>query len=72
MLRRARCAPGRSSHKNEWTIAETVYTILDDGSVWRWNFTYGIGTILGYWLGGLIVGLVVGIVISLAIWRMGQ
>jgi hypothetical protein len=55
-------------YTNEWTIIETVYTVLDDGSVWHWNFTYGIGTVLSYWLGGLMAGLVVGIFISIGVW----
>jgi hypothetical protein len=53
----------------EWAIVETVYTTLEDGSVWQWNFTYGIGTIIAYWLGGLSGGLAVGIMISIWFWR---
>jgi hypothetical protein len=56
---------------NEWAIDETVYTILEDGSVWKWDFTYGFGTIFAYWIGGLIFGLIVGILISIGVWRRG-
>jgi hypothetical protein len=56
-------------YTSEWAISETVYTVLEDGSVWQWNFTYSIGTIIAYWIGGLIFGLAVGIVISIYIWR---
>ena len=56
-------------YTHEWAIVETVYTVLEDGSVWQWKFTYGIGTIITYWIGGLILGLAVGIMISIYVWR---
>lgn len=55
----------------EWVVDETVYTILEDGSVWKWSFTYGFGTFFIYWIGGLIFGLIVGILLSIYIWRRG-
>jgi len=58
--------------QNEWTIVENVYTILDDGSVWQWKFTYGIGNVLIYWVGGLFLGLVTGIIISIAVWWLDR
>jgi hypothetical protein len=57
---------------NEWAIEETVYTVLEDGSVWKWDFTYGFNTILKYWIGGLIFGLIVGILLSIYVWRSGR
>ncbi|MBN1538189.1 MAG: hypothetical protein JW908_15735 [Anaerolineales bacterium] len=54
---------------SEWAIDETVYSVLEDGSVWKWHFTYSIGTIISYWFGGLIFGLIVGIMISVRVWR---
>jgi len=59
----------RLNYTTEWAIQEIVYTVLEDGSVWQWNFTYGIGIIITYWIGGLIVGLAVGIMISIYVWR---
>jgi hypothetical protein len=56
--------------QNEWAIVENVYVILDNGSVWQWNFTYGIGNALIYLVGGLFWGLIVGIVISIVFWRL--
>ena len=53
---------------NEWNISETVYTVLEDGSVWHWSFTYGMSTMLGYLFGGLLIGLVTGIAISVWFW----
>jgi hypothetical protein len=53
---------------NEWNISEKVYTVLDDGSVWHWSFTYGMSTVLGYLFGGILIGLVVGIAISILVW----
>jgi len=54
---------------HEWGINETVYSVLEDGSVWKWDFTYGFNTIFKYWIGGLILGLIVGILISIGVWR---
>jgi hypothetical protein len=54
---------------HEYVIAETVYTVLEDGSVWQWTFTYGMGTPIAYGVGGLIAGLAVGMIISIGIWR---
>jgi ABC-type antimicrobial peptide transport system permease subunit len=53
---------------NEWNISEKVYTVLEDGSVWHWSFTYGMSTVLGYLFGGLLIGLVAGIAISIWFW----
>jgi ABC-type antimicrobial peptide transport system permease subunit len=53
---------------NEWNISEKVYTVLEDGSVWHWSFTYGMSTVLGYLFGGLLIGLVAGIAISILAW----
>ncbi len=57
---------------HEWAIDETVYTVLQDGSVWKWSFSYGFNTIFKYWVGGLIFGLIVGIALSIRIWRRGK
>jgi hypothetical protein len=54
---------------SEYAIAETVYTVLDDGSVWQWTFTYGMGIPIAYGMGGLIAGLAAGILISIGVWR---
>ena len=59
-------------YTSEWTLVQAVYTILEDGSVWQWNFTYGIGTIMGYWMGGCFWGLVVGIRIQDIVHLLGS
>ena len=56
----------------EWELSQEVYVILDDGSVWQWVFTYGLGTMIGYWINGLLLGLVVGIILSIQVWRKGK
>jgi hypothetical protein len=53
---------------NEWNISEQEYTVLEDGSVWYWSFTYGMNSILGNLFGGLLIGLVAGIVVSILAW----
>ena len=54
---------------NEYNNSELVYTILNDGSVWKWNFSYGISTVLGYMFGGFLSGFLVGIAIAIWLWR---
>jgi hypothetical protein len=56
-------------YTTEWATQEIVHTVLEDGSVWQWKFTYGIGIVIAYLIGGLITGLAVGIVISIYVWR---
>jgi hypothetical protein len=56
-------------YAQEWAVSETVYVALDDGNVWEWGFSYGVGTPIGYWLGGLVAGLVIGIIIAVVLWR---
>jgi len=60
------------TYTSEWVLAQEVYVILEDGSVWQWIFTYGLGTIIGYWIIGLLLGLAVGIMLSIQVWWVGR
>lgn len=62
----------RLEFSNEWELAEAVYVVLEDGSVWQWKFTYGLGTMIFYWTIGLLSGLVVGIALSIWMWQAGK
>ena len=59
-------------YMSEWTIVEYVYTILDDGSVWEWDFTFGIGNVIASYLKGLFWGFIAGIIISGFVWWWGS
>jgi hypothetical protein len=54
----------------EWVHSESVYTVQDDGSVWRWIFSYGIGTYFAYALVGMITGLAAGVVLAVVLWKL--
>jgi hypothetical protein len=54
---------------SEWSVAERVFVILEDNTVWKWDFTYGVGVYLAYWLMGLIGGVAVAILVSIKVWR---
>jgi hypothetical protein len=59
-------------YMNEWTIVENVYTILDDGSVWEWNFTFGIGNVIAQYINGLFWGFIGGVILSSVVWLGGK
>jgi hypothetical protein len=58
-------------YSTEWSVSERVFVILDDNSVWAWDFTFGPGIYLGYWSAGLVVGLAVAAILSVRLWRKG-
>jgi hypothetical protein len=47
----------------EWVTEHYYAALLEDGSLWRWRYYYGMDTILNAVVWGIVVGLGVGIVI---------
>jgi hypothetical protein len=54
----------------EWTTEELVIVALEDGSVWSWYYSFGVGTVLLTSLAGLLAGLVAGIFIAQILWKL--
>lgn len=53
----------------EWVSEQYLAAVLEDGSVWRWHYRFGLDTLfVGAELGGLI-GLATGIIAAIFIYR---
>jgi hypothetical protein len=46
----------------EYTTEQYYSAILDDGSVWRWHYVYGLSTIADAMIKGMLGGLILGVV----------
>lgn len=47
----------------EWATEHYYAAILEDGTIWRWQYYYGLDTVMNAVLWGIVVGLGVGIVV---------
>ncbi|KPL73252.1 hypothetical protein ADM99_03210 [Leptolinea tardivitalis] len=52
----------------EWTTEYYYAALLEDGSLWRWHFHYGLDTIVDSSGKGLLAGLIIGM-LGLFFWK---
>lgn len=54
----------------EWVTEQYLAAVLEDGSVWRWHYRYGLDTLLGGVVWGGVIGLVVGLItLAINLWK---
>jgi hypothetical protein len=54
-------------YEKGFDIEETVYVILEDHSIWGWNFRYGLTTFILYVGIGVVAGFIIGFVIGILV-----